>query len=138
MAKAQYLEHGVKHERRINHPVHVKLAQIFYFCKPTLIKFEVVQLKTDCYVLKEVVNNRNSEVLVIAVQGAEDDCKKMNITVFDLARSREYLTYNVYYLGNVSFIVGLLELDTPLALPNEVFESVWQPFQDFAWSDPSI
>jgi hypothetical protein len=69
VAKRHDSVHGVKYDRVINHSVIVKFAQIFYFCKTSLVELKVVLLQTENNVLENIINDYSDKILVISVQG---------------------------------------------------------------------
>ena len=77
---------SIKNDGRINHLVIVQLSEIFDLCDAPLIEFEVILLEAECNLLEKVVDDHNYKVLMIAVQGPDQNRKEMYITILDLSR----------------------------------------------------
>lgn len=54
----------------LEHPVIVKLSEVFHFCDATLEEPEIILLQAKAYRLDDVVDNLDDEFRMIAVQGA--------------------------------------------------------------------
>jgi hypothetical protein len=86
VAKCHNAVQSIKYDSRVYHFVVVKLPKVFSFRNPTLIELEVVLFETERDLFEYIVDDTNSEVLVVPVEPCKKDGKQMNIAELDFAR----------------------------------------------------
>lgn len=78
--------HCIEDDRVINHTIVIEFTQVLDLCDAALVEFEVILLQAKHNIFQEIVNDGGNKVLVISIQRACEDCKKMNIAKLDFAR----------------------------------------------------
>ena len=98
MSKCHDFIHGVENDGVFKHSIIVELSQIFDFRNPPLVKLEVILLQAETDGFDDIVDYRDGEVRVVAVDGAEEYRENMDAAVLNLARPRENLRENSHNL----------------------------------------
>lgn len=67
MSESDNAVQSVKYHWRVDHLVVVQLSQIFYLGNAALVKLEVILFQTQVDLVKDIVNDHDDKVLVVAV-----------------------------------------------------------------------
>lgn len=75
MSKRHDTVHDIENNRVIYHTIVVQLSKVFDFSNSSLIELEVVLFQTKHNVFEDIVNYCSDEILVIAIQRTDQNCK---------------------------------------------------------------
>lgn len=91
MAKCHDFVHDIKYDRVFHHAVIVEFAKVLDFCNSPLIEFIIVLLKANCDVFNQVIDDTDHKFRVVPMKGADEDGKKMDVTIFNFPWLRKDL-----------------------------------------------
>lgn len=86
---------SVEYHWGVNHLVVVKFPQILYLGDSALVELEVVMLQAQGNLLEYIVDNHNDEILMITVEGSNQDSKKVDIAVLNFSWLGKNLLHDV-------------------------------------------
>jgi hypothetical protein len=84
MSESNKRPQRIKNQPRIHHPIIVQLPEVLNRRNTLLIVLEVVDLHPDPDILKDVVDDGDAEVGVVALEVVEEDGEEVDIRVLDL------------------------------------------------------
>lgn len=91
MTKGHDLVHGVEDHGVLKHSVVVELPKVFDFGDTALVELKIVLLEAERDRLNHGIDNADDKLGVIAVNGAQKNREKVDISVLDLSGFREDL-----------------------------------------------
>lgn len=86
---------SVEYHWRVNHLVVVKFPQILYLGDSALVELEFVMLEPQGNLLEYIIDNHDDEILVITVEGSNQDSKKVDIAIFNFSWLGKNLLHDV-------------------------------------------
>lgn len=86
---------SIEYDWRVDHLIVVQLPQIFYLSDAALVELKIILFQTQVDLFKNIVNDHDDKVLVVAVQRSKEDSKKMDIAVFHFPWFGKYLLHDI-------------------------------------------